>query len=103
MRGLRFAFLAAFRTDLESLTFRTPFDAALRTTDSFSLIFRFPTVSDALLMSAGLIFFSLNSTEAAFWRAGAIVRVAASADSPHNTRDMTPAAIHRGSRKCIAV
>ena len=32
-------------------------------------------------MSAGRIFFSLNSTDAAFWRAGASVRVAARADS----------------------
>ena len=39
--------------DFGSVTFSTPFDAALRITDSLSANLLLPTVSDALLMSAG--------------------------------------------------
>src|SRR3954452_14586588 len=93
-RGFRFP----FRTDFGSFTFSTPFDAAFRTTESLSLSLRFPTVRDALLMSAGAMLFSLNSTVPGFWREGASVRVTASADSPQNAKQMSPATVPTDSR-----
>src|SRR3954452_1381425 len=98
-RGFLVPFLELLRADFGSLSLSV-LPAALRTTDSLSLTALLPTMSDALLMSAAAMFFSLNWTEAPFWLAGAIVRVAAIADPPQNARHITPAAIPRDSRNC---